>query len=618
MPEQKTMKFKAETRKVLDLVIHSLYSNRDIFLRELVSNSSDAIDRLRYLALDDPDLLGEEYSPEIVITADKKKKTILIADNGIGMNAEDLENNLGSVASSGTMKFLEEAAANAARPELIGQFGVGFYSTFMVADVVTVSSRRTGESQGWIWRSRGEDDYTIEAASDLPAGTSILLQMKEDAEEYLDNWKIESLVRHYSDFVSNPVFLVGDEKDEGGKKGEKKRQINTGTPVWLRSPSDIEKDEYNSFYSHLTHDHSEPLDSFWYHGEGITEFYSLVFIPASRGMDIMIPDRRPGLSLYARKVMIMERADKILPQYLHFLRGVVESPDISLNVSREMLQQDRILRTISKALTRKILDHLAEIMEQDSAKYEKFFSLYGDFIKEGAYSDYEHREELASLLLFNTSKSSGLKSLVDVVKDVPEDGVIHYLGGASLEELKRSPHLEAAGHGEVILLHGPVDVLSVEAMTEFKGRKFLNLASEASEKSMSQEDRDARSAAEKEHSDLIQSVRTILGDKVSGVRFSPRLKETPCILVTAQDDPGEMMKMMMRAMNQDAPESKKILELNPSHPVIASLELLKDRKGSEDQFKRRIEMLLELARVLSGSRPDDPVEFGRFVAELME
>jgi molecular chaperone HtpG len=222
MPEQKTMKFKAETRKVLDLVIHSLYSNRDIFLRELVSNSSDAIDRLRYLALDDPDLLGEEYSPEIVITADKKKKTILIADNGIGMNAEDLENNLGSVASSGTMKFLEEAAANAARPELIGQFGVGFYSTFMVADVVTVSSRRTGESQGWIWRSRGEDDYTIEAASDLPAGTSILLQMKEDAEEYLDNWKIESLVRHYSDFVSNPVFLVGDEKDEGGKREKRK------------------------------------------------------------------------------------------------------------------------------------------------------------------------------------------------------------------------------------------------------------------------------------------------------------------------------------------------------------------------------------------------------------
>jgi len=616
MPEQKTLKFRAETRKVLDLVIHSLYSNRDIFLRELVSNSSDAIDRLRYLALDDPDILGDEYVPEIVISADKEKKTLLIADNGIGMNAEDLENNLGTVASSGTLKFLEEAAASAARPELIGQFGVGFYSTFMVADSVAVSSRRAGENQGFVWRSKGEDDYTIEAAEGLPAGTSVLLQMKEDAEEYLDNWKIESLVKHYSDFVSNPVFLV--EKDDSDKAEEKKNQINTGTPVWLRSPSDVEADEYNGFYSHLAHDHSEPLDTFWYHGEGTTEFYSLVFIPASRGMDIMIPDRRPGLSLYARKVMIMERADKILPPYLHFLRGVVESPDISLNVSREMLQQDRVLRTISKALTRKILDHLTEIMEQNWEKYEKFFSLYGDFIKEGAYSDHEHREELASLLLFNTWKSSGMKSLLEFVKELPEEGVIRYLGGSSLEELKRSPHLEAVCGEDVLLLHGPVDVLAVEAMMEFKGRKFLNVAGEASEKDMSQEDKDARAQAEKDHSDLIHSVREILGEKVSAVRFSPRLRETPCILVTAQDDPGEMMRMMMRAMNHDAPESKKILELNPAHPVIASLESLKRKEGSEGQFRRRIEMLLELARVLSGSRPDDPAEFGRFVAELME
>ncbi len=617
MTEQKTMKFKAETKRVLDLVIHSLYSNKDIFLRELVSNSSDAIDRLRYLALDDPELLGEEYTPEIVIRADKEAKILTIIDNGIGMNAEDLEANLGTVASSGTLKFLEEAASNAVRPELIGQFGVGFYSAFMVADIVTVCSRKAGEESGWIWRSGDTDGYTVESSDDIPVGTSIELQMKDDQLEYLDNWKIESLVKHYSDFVSNPVFLFKEETDDDGNKEEKKSQINTGTPVWLRSPSDVDDSEYNSFYSHLTHDHAEPMDRFWYHGEGITEFYSLVFIPASRGMDIMIPDRRPGLSLYARKVMIMERAENILPPYLHFLRGVVESPDVSLNVSRELLQQDRVLKTVNKVLTRKILDHFSEMLEKDREKYDKFFALYGDFIKEGVYSDYERKEELASLLLFNTSKSDGEKSLTDIVEELPEDGQIFYLGGASLDELKRSPHLEASGDSEVVLLHGPVDLLAVESLMEFKGRKFTNLASEANEKDMSKEDKKIREEAEKEHSGLIESIKEILGDRVSGVRFSPRLRETPCILVAAQDDPGEMMKMMMRAMNQDAPESKKILELNPAHPVIASLEALSADEDSKDSFNTRVQMLLELARVLSGSKPDDPAGFGRFVAELM-
>ncbi len=617
MSEQKTKQFKAETKRVLDLVIHSLYSNKDIFLRELVSNSSDAIDKLRYSALDDPDLLGDEFAPEIVISVDKEDKILRIVDNGIGMNAEDLENNLGTVASSGTVKFLEEAASNAVSPELIGQFGVGFYSAFMVADVVTVRSRKAGEEAGWIWVSGDTDGYTIDSAEDLPVGTSIELKMKEDSEEYLDTWKIESLVKHYSDFVSNPVFLIKEETDENDKTEEKKSQINTGTPVWLRSPSDVEDSEYNSFYSHLTHDHSEPLDRFWYHGEGMTEFFSLVFIPASRGMDMMIPDRRPGLSLYARKVMIMERAENILPPYLHFLRGVVESPDVSLNVSRELLQQDRVLKTVNKVLTRKILDNFSEMLEKDREKYNKFFALYGDFIKEGVYSDHERKEELASLLLFNTSKVDEEKSLTDIIENIPEDGSIYYLGGASLGELKRSPHLESAGESEVILLHGPVDLLSVESLMEFKGRKFVNLASETSDKDLSKEDKEIKEKAEKEHSGLIDSIKEILGEKVSAVRFSPRLRETPCILVAAQDDPGEMMKMMMRAMNQDAPESKKILELNPAHPVVASLELLNENSDSKEEFSNRVEMLLELAKVLSGARPDDPTRFGKFVAELM-
>lgn len=606
------MKFKAETRRVLDLVINSLYSNRDIFLRELVSNASDAIDRLRYLALDDPDLSGSGYVPEIEISADSETGILSIRDNGVGMNAADLEANLGTVASSGTLKFLEEAAANAVRPELIGQFGVGFYSSFMVADKVEVRTRRAGESSCWIWQSDGTEEYTIEEAENLPVGTTVLLHLKDDSKEYLEEWKIESLVRHYSDFVSNPVFLLRKDGDDD----EKREQINTGTPVWLRNPSDVQEDEYASFYSHLTHDHSEPLDRFWYHGEGVTEFYALVFIPADRGMDMMIPDRRPGLSLYARKVMIMERADRLLPQYLHFMRGVVESPDISLNVSREMLQQDRVLRTISKALTRKLIDHLTGMMEEDKDKYRKFFQQYGDFIKEGIYTDHQHRDNLAALLLFNTTGSNETRSLNEICGNIREDGVIHYLSGGDLEELKHSPYLESAGGGEVLLLHGPVDLLAMEALSEFNGRKFVNLASEAVEKDMSQEEKDSRAKAEKEHEGLIKTVRDILADRVSGVRFNPRLKETPCILVTTQDDPGEMMRMMMRAMNQDSPESVKVLELNPAHPLIDSLEKL-EKSGTPEEFRGRINMILELARVLSGNRPVDPAEFGRFVADLM-
>jgi molecular chaperone HtpG len=527
------------------------------------------------------------------------------------MNADDLSANLGTVASSGTLKFLEEAVSNAARPELIGQFGVGFYSCFMVADRVTVKSRKAGEESCWLWESDGTEEYTVAETEGLPVGTSVVLQMKEDSREYLEKWKIESLVKLYSDFVSNPVYLAGENEE-----GKSREQINTGTPVWLRNPADVEESEYNGFYSHLTHDHSDPLDRFWYHGEGVTEFYALVYIPSSRGMEIMIPDHRPGLSLYARKVMIMERADKILPQYLHFLRGVVESSDIALNVSREMLQQDRVLRTISKALTRKLLDHFSKMMNEDVEKYRKFYENYGDFIKEGVYSDHERREDLAELLLFHTKGSDELQSLASICEDIPEEAVIYYLAGSSLDELKRSPHLESTGSHPVLLLHGPIDLLAVETLAVYKDRKLVNLASEAVEKDLSQEEKDARAEAEKEHGGLINSVRDVLGDAVSGVRFSPRLRETPCILVSSRDDPGEMVRMMMRAMNQDAPESKKLLELTPAHPLIGSLEEYR-KTASEENFRKRVKMLLELARVLSGTKPDDPLEFGRFVAELM-
>jgi molecular chaperone HtpG len=611
MADKSTRKFKAETRRVLDLVINSLYSNSDIFLRELVSNASDAVDRLRYLALDEPSLTGENYSPEIVISADRDKRTLSIIDNGVGMDRDELIANLGTVASSGTLRFLEQAASTAAKPELIGQFGVGFYSAFMVARSVTVKTMKAGTGQGWVWESAGEESYTIEEGSGIQPGTAVTLHMKDDCAQYLDDWKIESLVKHYSDFVSNPVFLISAGEDGS----QQKKQINTGTPVWLRNPSDVEQEEYDSFYSHLTHSHEKPLDRFWYHGEGITEFYALVFIPATRGMDLMIPDRRPGLALYARKVMIMERAEKLLPQYLHFLRGIVESPDISLNISREMLQEDRVFRTVSKALTRKLLDHFTEMLENRRNDYLSFYSQYGDFLKEGVYSDYERRDDIIPLLLFHTTGTDGMKSLPEVVEGKSQDGVLHYLAGAGLAELRRSPHLESAGGEEVLLLPGPVDLLAVEAIREYKGRKLVNLASDEVETELSPEDRETREKAEKDYSGLMESLRSILGDRVSGVRFSPRLTESPCLLVSSRDDPGEMMRMMMRAMNQDSPEPKMVLEINPSHPVVSELE--RARASKDDSYPEMVSMFLELARVLSGGKPEDPAVFGKYVARLM-
>jgi molecular chaperone HtpG len=605
MTKESKLKFKAETRRVLDIVINSLYSHREIFLRELISNGSDALDRLRFQALTREELLPGDHEPGIHVVPDDNTRTLTVTDNGIGMNRDDLTDNLGTIASSGTLKFAAEVATAENAPELIGKFGVGFYSAFMVADRVTVKTRRAGDETGWKWESDGGETYTIAEEKDVPVGTSVILHLKDDYKEYLDAWRLRSLVSDYSDFVSHPVILH--------TKDGKEDRVNTGTPIWLRGEEEVEEEEYQRFYTHLTHDDGKPLARIVFRGEGITEFRALLFIPSEKPFEMLMPDNRPGVSLYVRRVMIQKEADSLLPPYLRFVRGIVEAEGLSLNISRETVQHDRELERINRSLTKKIMARLAEIMEEEPEAYGKFFANMGDFIREGICTHAERRTELAELMLVATTGAEAPEPFKKVAERLPEKKPLPYIAGTDMHELRRSPLLESR-EGEVLLLDSPLDPLVMESLREFKGRALLNLATEGAEKELTPEDREKRAEAEKKYNELVTRFREILGDRVAAVRFSPKLTATPCILVSGADDPGETYRMMMRAMKHDVPEVKRILEINPSHPMTVSLDA-KMRTGED--ITEQVEMVLELARVISGLRPEDPAAFGRFIGSLL-
>lgn len=604
MSSESTLKFKAETRRVLDIVIHSLYSHREIFLRELVSNGSDALDRLRFESLTREDLLPPDYTPEVHVIPDENARTLTVTDNGIGMDRADLTDNLGTIASSGTLKFAAAAAGSESAPELIGKFGVGFYSAFMVADRVTVRTRKAGDAKGWIWESDGRETYTLSEADDLPFGTSVILHLQDEHKEYLDAWRLRSLVTEYSDFVGHPVILH--------TKDGKADRVNTGTPIWMRSEESVEEGEYDRFYAHLTHDGEKPLARIVFRGEGVTEFRALLFIPRERPFTMMMPENRPGVSLFVRRVLIQKEADDLLPPYLRFVRGVVEAEGLSLNISRETVQQDREMERINRALTKKIHAKLTEVMKDDPEAYRGFFGNMGDFIREGVCTHTERRTELAELLLVNTTATENPEPFTAVAERFPESAPMPYIAGTDIRELRLSPLLESH-EDEVLLLDAPLDGLVAETLGEFKGRRLVNLSSESAEKELSSEDREKRAESEKKFSDLITRFREILGDRVSGIRFSPRLTATPCVLVSGADDPGDTFRMMMRAMNRDVAEPKHILEINPSHPMTVSLDA---RLRAGEDITERVNMVLELARVTSGLRPENPAAFGRFVGML--
>ena len=612
------LKFKAETRKVLDIVINSLYSHPDIFLRELISNSSDALDKLRFKMLTSPDL-GSDREPRIDILPDKENRTLTVRDNGIGMTGDEMAKELGTIASSGTRGFLEEMGKSDAEktPELIGQFGVGFYSTFMVADKVEVLSRKNGSDEpGQRWTSTGHDTFTLIEEDDIPEGTSVILHLKDDMDEYLENFKLRELVRKYSDFISYPVYLKSDDESDWEKE-----PVNTQKPIWTRSEDGVSDKEYSEFYRHLSFDPQEPISKLVFHAEGTTEFYSLLFVPSMRTMEMLMPDYKTGIRLFIKKVMIEEEAEELLPRYLRFIKGVVESSDLPLNISRETLQENRIIRTIRKALTGKVLGWFKDILENDIDKYRKFFTNFGDLIKEGIYSDVQNREELADLLLVWTSRSGDeQKSLKKLVEELPEGtDRLYYITGTDRKELASSPYLESVGKSdtEVLLFDSPVDEFMLQNLGEYRGKKLVSLLKEVNEEDLSDAEKAEKKNAEETFAGLLEYIKDQLGNRVEDVRFSPRLRENPCILVSDRNDPGEMLRQMMKSMNQELPNAKKILELNPVHPVIETLQNLYEKDRSGDKLKDYVNILFDLGTVMAGGRPENPADFGKRITSLL-
>ena len=621
-----TKQFKAEIGRMLDLVVNSLYSKKEIFLRELLSNASDAIDRAKYLGLVDKEILSDSPDWKITVSADKDKKLLSISDNGYGMDAEDLENNLGTIASSGTKKFMEAAAAKDGNnlPELIGKFGVGFYAAFMVADKVTVVSKKRGEDEAFAWESDGVGSYTISEAGRDAYGTTITLHLRDGQDEYLDEWRIRDLVKSYSDFIAYPIFFESLNKKEDEKKDDEKKEpetpkpLNTMTALWKRPKKDVKKEEYDEFYKHLTHDFDEPLEVIPFSGEGQVEFKALLFIPKAAGMDLYMPQSKRGLSLYVRNVFIGNDFDLLLPDYLRFVKGVVDSSDLPLNVSREMLQDDQVISKIKSAVTSKILSTLEDMKKKDT--YDTFFQTFGRVLKEGVHTDYVNADRIKKLLKYPSAQSAAGKTifLEDYVKKMPQDQKdIYFLCAEKEEDARNAPQLEQAEkHGlDVLFFVDPVDEWLVDSFREFEGKKLVDIARGNISFGSETEQKAEKEANEKASADLkpfLEKVKEQLKDHVSDVRISSRLAESPCCLVASENALSPSMIRMMRAMKQDVPEEKRILEVNAAHPLV---EKAKGLDGND--FADAVELLFDQALIAEGSPVPNPSRFAKLLTALM-
>ncbi|MFL6237440.1 MAG: molecular chaperone HtpG, partial [Thermoanaerobaculia bacterium] len=581
-----TLQFQAETRQLLDLMIHSLYSNKEIFLRELISNASDALDRLRFEALTSPELLAGDETLEIRLEADRKGRTLTISDNGIGMSREEVIANIGTIAKSGTRELAERLKQGESKEtiaELIGQFGVGFYSSFMASDRVTLVTRRAGDTAAIRWESTGDGTYTIEDAEKPGRGTTITLHLKPEdkdngVDDFSDRWVISRIVRRYSDFVSYPIVLKA-EKDpeiedlakekETGEKPEmplEEKVLNSMKPIWTRPQSEVTEDEYKEFYRHISHDWTEPLKTIPYRAEGRIEYQALLFVPSQAPYDLYYVASKPGLQLYVKRIQIMEKCEDLLPHYLRFVRGVVDSPDLQLNVSREMLQQDRFITLIRKGLTKKVLDVLEDMKDKDSETYLKFWTEFGRAIKEGTSSDYENKEKLLELLVFPSSndpeKLTTLREYVSRMKDGQNE--IYYLTGESRSQVENSPHLEAfkdKGY-EVLYLIDPVDELLTQSLHEYGGKRLksagkgtVSLGSEEEKKQTEEE----LKAKEEQMKPFLEALQKRLDEWVKQVRLTNRLTASPVCLVGAEHDYSPQLEKLLQKGKGGGPKQRRIL-----------------------------------------------------------
>lgn len=621
---KKTRVFKAEVQQVLDLVIHSLYSKKEIFLRELISNASDAIDRAQYLGLTDKSVVADAPNWKIDLIVDKEDKTLTITDNGIGMSEEELDKNLGVIANSGTKAFAqalkEKQQTNV--PELIGQFGVGFYAAFMVAETVTVITLKRGEGQKAVkWTSTGTGSYTLEEAARDKPGTTIVLKLREGMEEFLNEWRLHELVKKYSDFIAYPIRF----SDTGEAPAEDAQPFNTMKAIWKRPKSELTEEATNEFYTHLTHDYNPPLKTIPMSVEGVVEFKALLFLPKQAGIDLMMPNKKYGLHLYVRNVFIGADFDLLLPEYLRFVKGVVDSSDLPLNVSREMLQDDAVIRKIKSNITGKVLSTLAEMMADEPETYTAFFTAFGRVLKEGLHHDYENADKLKALMMFRSATRDGnaLISLADYVKAMPETQQdIYYLIAEDLETAKRAPHIEALtkrGY-DVLLFTDPIDQWIADTLREFEGKKLVAVDKGALEVGTDEEKAAAKKKIETAADDfkeLTAFIQEHLKDHVKEVRFSPRLTDSACCLVADENALNPSMERLMRAMNQDVPKQLRTLELNPDHAVIARMKSMLEADKADPRLADFADLLFGQALLAEGSAPQNPQRFTQLVAELM-
>ncbi len=626
--EAKKQEFKAEIAEMLDLVVNSLYSKKEIFLRELVSNASDAVDRAKYLGLTQKELVADNPDWAIEIAVDRTAKTMMVTDNGIGMDAADLEKSLGTIASSGTKAFRQalKEKGGEALPELIGQFGVGFYAAFMVADRVRVVTKKRGTDAAFQWESDMTGGYVISDAERADYGTSVMLHLRDDQVEYLDYWRVADLVKKYSDFIAYPirfrtVDVPKDEKDDDRKSREEReaKPMNTMVALWKRARKDVKDEEYAEFYKHLTHDYDGPFETIPFSGEGQVEFKALLFIPKKATMDLFVPQQKRGLSLYVRNVFIGDDIEMLLPQWLRFVKGVVDSSDLPLNVSREMLQDDAVIAKIKSAVTAKILSSLEDLKKKGD-RYDEFFNAFGTVLKEGVHTDWEHADRIKKLLKYPTARSDAGRRvfLEDYVKDMPSDQKdIYYICAEREEDARRAPQLEQARkHGcDVLLFCDPVDEYLTESLREFDGKKFVDVAKGDVQFGSDDEKKAEKSANEKAAGELrpfIETVKKQLGKDVSDVRVSTRLAESPCCLVAREYALSPAMVRMMKAMHQDVPEEKRILELNAAHPLVRKIAAL-----AGDEQKDAISLLYDSALIAEGSPIADGAKFTKLLANLM-
>lgn len=626
-----TLEFQAEARQLLQLMVHSIYSNKDIFLRELVSNASDALDKLRLESLVDKDLQVDTSDLHIDIEVDKSERTLTVRDNGVGMSRAEVIALIGTIAKSGTAELLrkmKESKDAGSSQELIGQFGVGFYSTFMVAEKVTLLTRRVGQSEGTRWESTGEGTYVIESVDDAPQGTAVTLHLKpEDSEDrlfdYTAEWKIREIVKRYSDFVAWPIRMAAELTDEAGTTQDA-QTLNSMKALWARARDEVAADEYHEFYRHVSHDWADPLEVIHMKAEGHFEYEALLFIPSHAPFDLFQREGRRGVQLYVKRVFIMDDCEALMPNYLRFIKGVVDAHDLSLNISREILQQDRQIQAVRRRLVKKVLSAVRDMMANHAERYRTFWNEFGRAVKEGLLDDTENRDTILELLsvasTHDPDELTTLRRYIERMKDGQTD--IYYMTGESRSTIESSPHLEAfrAKGYEVLVLTDPVDEVWVERVGQFDGRQLQSIAKGQVDLDTEEEKENAeadRERQQKDFAELLSWMSSKLQKEVKEVRLSSRLTTSPACIVGDAHDITPTLEKMYRAMGQDVPPVKRILELNPTHPLVTGLREAHEQGSDEDVLAETAELLHGMALLAEGGELGDPARFTRLLADRL-